>query len=546
MLKMRNGAICGCLTVVVLLAVSACAAGDEVDDLINEVIKGASTNAARASALLEATRLIESGTAEVKIRFLSRAIEFGLKGGAKGYEAADKAIDAILAAAPDQAAAWEGKRLALYRRWLGGKAGLRQPARAEKFVEILLRTARRHEQANEWVQALALYREATVVAARFRMGLGDTIKTRVRLATHRNRVWTKIKSLTRTVAADPSNASARQGLLLVMVAEADAPAQAAAHLNADVAEAWRKYVPLAAGDVGEVRVDDCLGLVHWYSRGLGPMRDPHAKYVTLRRVKVYAERFLSLHEEKDIQGVKVRLLLAQAQRDIPKLARQLGLSTDGIVPRKGLVLHYSFDTDGRGKVIDRSGKGHHGKVSGAKWVRNVRGAGNGGILLDGKDNVIYMPPATVGNLSSLTYSVWVKMPRYAGKSWPVFIGGHTTGAPVNISIGLFQNTGHLRLEVDTDAGNYAAEGTLAVPWQKWFHAAMVYDGATMTEYVNGVRGRSAKASGKLKSLRMFTIGRDHAKYDALRGVVDDVMVFNRALTEKEIKQIYKAQGAPTK
>ena len=546
MLKIRNGAIGGCLTAIVLLAVSASAAADEVDDLINEVIKGASTNAARASALLEATGLIESGAAEVKIRFLSRAIEFGLKGGAKGYGVADKAIDAILAAAPDQAAAWDAKRLALYRRWLGGKAGLRQPARADKFVETLLQTARRQERANEWRQALALYREATMVAARFRMGLADTIKPRVRLATQRSRVWTKIKSLTRALAADPSNVSTRRGLLLALVTEADAPPQAVTHLTSDVAEAWRTHVPLAAGGVEKVPADDCLKLAHWYSSGLGPMRDPHARYITLQRVKAYSERFLSLHEARDIQGVKVQLLLTQAQRDIPKLARQLGLSTDGIVPRKGLILHYSFDTDGRGKVADRSGRGHHGKVSGAKWVRNGRGTGNGGVLLDGKDNVIYMPPATVGNWSALTYSVWVKMPRYVGSSWPVFIGGHTTGPPVNISIGLFQNTGHLRLEVDTDAGNYPAEGTLAVPWRKWFHAAMVYDGATMTEYINGVRGRSVKASGKLKSLRMFTIGRDHAKYDALRGVVDDVMVFSRALTEKEIKQIYKAQGGPAK
>ena len=542
----RDGAIGGCLAAIALMAVSAAAADDQVDKLINEVIKGASTNAARASALLDATRLIDEGGKAMKIAFLSRAIEYGLKGGTQGYAVADKAIDAILAVAPEQAAAWEAKRLVLYRRWLVGRAGLRQAMRAEKFVEMLLLAAGRHERANEWAGALALYREATMAAARFRLGLADTIKPRARLATQRSKVWLKIKGLRRAVAANPSNVSARRSLLLALVAEADAPGQAVTYLTADVEETWRAYVPLAAKGVEEVRAEDCMELAHWYSRGLGPMRDPYAKYVTLRRVKLYAGRFLSLHETKDLQTVKAEMLLTQVEREIPKLARQLGLSAGGIVPRKGLVLHYSFDTDARAKVTDRSGKGHHGKVSGAKWVRNARGPGNGAVLLDGKGGVIYMPPATVGPWPALTYSAWVNMPQYAGSSWPVFIGGYTTGAPVNISIGLYQNTGHLRLEVDTDTGNHVGRGSLSVPWQKWFHAVMVYDGKSLTEYINGVRGGSVKASGKLKKLSMLTIGRDHAMYDALRGAVDDVMIYNRALTEKEIKQIYKAQGGAAK
>jgi hypothetical protein len=542
MLKTRNRVIGGCLAAIVILTGSAHAPGDQIDNLINEVIKDASSNAERASALLEASSLIEGGDPEIKIRFLARAIELGFKGGVKGYTVADKAIDAILVADPKQADAWGSKRLVLYRHWLAGRAGLKQPARAEKFAEILLQTARRHEEANEWAQALLSYREATTVSTRFRLGMSDTIKPRVRLATQNSRVWTKIKSLEKAVSKDPSNAATRQSLLRALVTEADAPAQAARHLTDDVDEAWRTYVTLAAKSLENTQADDCLQLAQWYSGGLGPMRTPYARYVTLGRVKIYAERFLSLHKEKDIQTVRVQMLLQKAQRDIPKLARQLGLSDTGSVPKKGLVLHYSFDSDARGKVIDRSGKGHHGKMSGAKWVRNARGPGNGGVMLNGKGEVVFMPPAAVGQWTALTYSVWVKMPRYAGSSWPVFIGSHTSGPPVNISIGLFQNTGRLRMEVDTDAGNYAAKGSLPVPWQKWFHAAMVYDGETMTEYINGVRGRSAKASGKLKKLGVLTIGRDHARYDSLLGVVDDVMIFNLALTEKEIKGIHKAQG----
>ncbi len=211
--------------------------------------------------------------------------------------------------------------------------------------------------------------------------------------------------------------------------------------------------------------------------------------------------------------------------------------------RKALVLNWSFDKNEGAKIIDASGKGNHGKVAGAKWVASARGPRNGAFLFDGVDDLILLPPATLGNGNMLTCSVWAKVPRYDGKSWPVFIGSYIGSASHNTSIGLAQNSGTLRIEVTTDKGNFANHrGSLPVPWDQWFHAALVYDGATLTEYLNGVRGKSIRASGNLKTPNMLTLGRDHAQWDALQGMVDEVMIFNRALTEQEVRQLYKTQG----
>jgi hypothetical protein len=211
--------------------------------------------------------------------------------------------------------------------------------------------------------------------------------------------------------------------------------------------------------------------------------------------------------------------------------------------RRGLVLHYSFNRNEGEKVTDLSGSGNHGKVAGATWVNNARGAGNGAYAIDGVDDQITLPVSAVGKWKTLSLSVWVKAPPYTGKRWPGFISGYTVSTSRNISIGLSQDSGSLWIEVDTDQGNFAIHGGgNRVPWNQWFHAVLVYDGAKMTEYLNGKPGRSKSASGILNSLKFIGMGRYHPGSEVLRGAVDDAMIFSRPLTPKEVVQLYVLQG----
>jgi len=85
------------------------------------------------------------------------------------------------------------------------------------------------------------------------------------------------------------------------------------------------------------------------------------------------------------------------------------------------------------------------------------------------------------------------------------------------------------------------QGKLAIPWGKRFHAALVYDGRRITEYLDGVRGNSMARWGKLDTVQMLAIGRDHKDWDALGGAVNDAMIFAQPLSAKEIQMIVRAQ-----
>ncbi|MFT5125502.1 MAG: hypothetical protein ACI9TH_004718 [Kiritimatiellia bacterium] len=207
------------------------------------------------------------------------------------------------------------------------------------------------------------------------------------------------------------------------------------------------------------------------------------------------------------------------------------------------VLHYTFDRDEPDKVSDQSGKRHHGESHGANWVR--QGKIGGGIEVDFNSTYVTIPTDTLGNWEALSYAVWVKVPSYSGSAWPSFIGASTTSHDVNISIGIAQSTGTLYAEVDTEGGNAPIHrGKMPLPWDTWFHAAIVYDGETLTEYVNGEPGASLPASGALKTVRELHLGRGSKMWNptsSLIGQLDEVIIFDRALSASEVKAIYQAQ-----
>jgi len=207
------------------------------------------------------------------------------------------------------------------------------------------------------------------------------------------------------------------------------------------------------------------------------------------------------------------------------------------------VVHYAFDRDEQMKVSDTSGRRHHGRIKGAKWVRE--GKIGGGMEFDFQRTYVTIPTEAMGNWDAVTYAVWGKVGEYKGLNWPAFIGSATRLTGLNVSLGIAQGRGTLYAEVDTEHANAPIHGgEIAIPWDTWFHAAMVYDGETLTEYLNGEPGISVSARGKLNTVQQLYLGRSSGDYNpktSLIGRLDEAVIFDRALNAREIKAIYRAQ-----
>jgi PKD repeat protein len=97
------------------------------------------------------------------------------------------------------------------------------------------------------------------------------------------------------------------------------------------------------------------------------------------------------------------------------------------------------------------------------------------------------------------------------------------------------------------AGNNAAAGSTPLPPHQWTHVAGVYDGTSAKVYVDGVLDGSAPGSGPIPVNNLpLTIGANSTGAfggNYFNGLIDEVSIYDRALSPSEIQAIYNAGSA---
>ncbi|MEI8013031.1 MAG: hypothetical protein WCI27_11245, partial [Candidatus Omnitrophota bacterium] len=94
--------------------------------------------------------------------------------------------------------------------------------------------------------------------------------------------------------------------------------------------------------------------------------------------------------------IKIRFLLLFV------LLPRLGLAASDI--QNGLILHYTFDSDGGSSVADSSTQGHKGVIHGASFSSG--GRWGGAYYFNGRDN--YILAGNLGYHPAGTISFWMK------------------------------------------------------------------------------------------------------------------------------------------
>jgi hypothetical protein len=203
---------------------------------------------------------------------------------------------------------------------------------------------------------------------------------------------------------------------------------------------------------------------------------------------------------------------------------------------------YSFD-EGQGTVAnDTSGNGNNGLL--VNGPTRVAGKYNGGINFDGvNDYVNAGSDATIDQLPQVTAMAWI-FPRTAGEftSGDIFNkrGGTGSGWRFDISSGNLD----LGFSVDYTTDLSAVTNTSAISLNTWSHVAAVWDGtpnaANVKIYINGievahnleVNGTGTRVDDSNNDL---LIGNNTGAGQTFNGVIDEVRVYNWALTQADIQ-----------
>jgi hypothetical protein len=201
----------------------------------------------------------------------------------------------------------------------------------------------------------------------------------------------------------------------------------------------------------------------------------------------------------------------------------------------GLVAAYAFDEGTGTTTADATGKSHTGTLSGATWTT----AGKNGKALSFNGTSSYVSAADAADLdltNGMTLEAWINPASLTSGGWNTIV--MKEGSATTLAYSLYANDGNPRPSITVRIGTADREamGTSAVPLNTWTHLAATYDGANLRLYVNGVQvGSLAQTGSMLVSARTLRIGGNSVWGEYFNGLIDDVRIYNRALSATEIQ-----------
>ena len=228
---------------------------------------------------------------------------------------------------------------------------------------------------------------------------------------------------------------------------------------------------------------------------------------------------------------------------------QVGTHIDLTPPTrdKGLVGYWTFD-EGTGTVAyDSSGKGNTGTWQGTGVHYDVGKVGSySGKMYSVTSDFLAVPNSvTVNNQRKITISGWMKP-----SSWhhvTTLVGKGPEIATQHMWVGWWGTSTRMSIEVGDGSGYINYSGSSGLTWTDniWYFIAVTFDDESKIYnfFQNGDLAGSGSYSGRSFnsgeyniSIGSYASGTGHN----IDGLLDDIRIYNRALSASEVKAIYEA------
>ncbi len=209
----------------------------------------------------------------------------------------------------------------------------------------------------------------------------------------------------------------------------------------------------------------------------------------------------------------------------------------------GLVAYYPFN----GNANDESGSGNNGTVNGTILTNDRFGNLNSAYNFNGANN--YISINNFGTFTTFTVSTWVN--RQSSTSIRESIISYKEGEGSSnygflLSLNEDGTNFRPRIYVKVNSSWLYAEDINSVPLNTWNHIVGIYDGSKIKIYINGVLKQETNAPGAMtQGTQKISIG-SRASFDSnyFPGLIDDVRIYNRALSDDEIQQLNNENSQP--
>jgi|APHM01.1.fsa_nt_gi hypothetical protein len=223
-----------------------------------------------------------------------------------------------------------------------------------------------------------------------------------------------------------------------------------------------------------------------------------------------------------------------------------GQTVFGVAVSSGLITYYRFDDSSTSvTAVDSSGN-NDGIINGATYAGSGQ-VGTDSLSLDGTDD--YVNPGSnlvSSSASGITFACWIYPNNLADNEGIGIITERYAPSATNVQFELGMGS----------QSNWGSQSTLAAgifdgTWDitvgpsptvgSWAHVAATYDGSTIRLFKNGSQVSSlASSKGVQSPTEDYNVGRRHnaRKDEYFNGQIDDVRIYDRALSSSEVLKIY--------
>ncbi len=212
----------------------------------------------------------------------------------------------------------------------------------------------------------------------------------------------------------------------------------------------------------------------------------------------------------------------------------------------GQVAAYGFSEGAGTTTADKSGHGNTASLDTGAVGWTASGHTGNGVIFSGSTagSSVTAPHSSYHSVSQFTMMAWIYPTIDTNQEQVVFAKNDTVmeacyGMWINDYIDL-SSTGKPVASIRIGGVWHSIEGTSKISLNVWTHVAMVYDGAKLYFFRNGVLEASGNVTGTLDTcLGTLTIGWDAwGAYDAFNaGRIDDFRLYNRPMGATQINTI---------
>ncbi|MBN1644491.1 LamG domain-containing protein [Candidatus Woesearchaeota archaeon] len=197
----------------------------------------------------------------------------------------------------------------------------------------------------------------------------------------------------------------------------------------------------------------------------------------------------------------------------------------GLVCPEGIIFYYPLE-DSADNFVNQFVNGAPNIISFATGK-----IGNAALFASPYSDIVIAPDQINLNLDEFSFSAWINPSNIEGKH-VVFNS--------ELSVELYLEEGKLKASLYTENSpdGIFLSPTHVIPANQWSFVVLTYDGDKLKLFVNGAQISYADVSGKIsQGTKPFIIGaRSFEPNEPFEGLIDEVVVYSRALDVSEIKK----------